>query len=108
MEAATNVRATGNATMVLSPQWRRALEILADAGEIGIARTTLTADFSDEMVASLVLAGVAALVPDRAQSRLRITDSGRRRLDGDANAESGGCRRHAGDRRRGPKSIFTA
>jgi hypothetical protein len=74
--------------MVLSPQWRLALEILADAGETGISRTALTAHFSDEMVASLVLTGLATSVRDGALfteiARLRITDMGQRALDADS------------------------
>ena len=71
--------------MVLSPQWRLALEILTDAGETGISRTALTARFSDEMVASLVLTGLATSMRDGALfteiARLRIIHVVQRALD---------------------------
>jgi hypothetical protein len=87
--------------MVLSPQWRLALEILTDAGETGISRTALTARFSDEMVASLVLTGLAtsARYSPRLR-RLRITDKGQRALDVDANSDH---RLHSGSAARRKK-----
>jgi hypothetical protein len=71
--------------MVLSPQWRFALGILADAGERGVTREALTAHFWDEMITSLVLAGLATSKREGAIFRLRITAADRRALDGDAN-----------------------
>jgi hypothetical protein len=97
--------------MVLSPQWRLALEILTDAGETGISRTALTARFSDEMVASLVLTGLATSVRDGALfteiARLRITDKGQRALDVDANSDH---RLHSGSaaRRKNRDTMATS
>ena len=92
--------------MVLSPQWRLALEILTDAGETGISRTALTA-----RVASLVLTGLATSVRDGALfteiARLRITDMGQRALDVDANSDH---RLHSGSaaRRKNRDTMATS
>jgi hypothetical protein len=76
--------------MPLSPQWRRALEMLADAGLSGVTDAELVAQgFSAEMMASLVLSGrTVAMVEaegggDRPIKivRMRITDAGRKELD---------------------------
>ena len=71
----------------LSPQWRRALEMLAAAGDSGSAEAALIArGFSADMLTSLVRVGLATpttgLIPRGGQSApwLRITDAGRRVL----------------------------
>jgi hypothetical protein len=64
----------------LSPKWRHALELLADAGEGGIAeRDLLACEFSAEMLHSLVQIGLAAPTRDVVgrPAWLRITDTGR-------------------------------
>lgn len=74
--------------MPLSPQWRRALEILANSGWSGATDAELMAQgFSTEMISSLVLSGrVAKVEADDANDgvvgipRMRITDAGRREL----------------------------
>ena len=76
--------------MPLSPQWRRALEILADAGLSGVTDAELMAQgFSAEMMASPVLSGrtVATVGAENGSGRpikivrMRITDAGRKELD---------------------------
>ena len=74
--------------MALSPQWRRALEILADAGLSGVTDAELMAQgFSAEMIASPVLSGrTAATVEAKSSGHcpikiMRITDAGRKELD---------------------------
>jgi hypothetical protein len=83
-------RVCGNSEMPLSPQWRRALEILADADLSGVTDAELMAQgFSAEMLASLALSGrtVATVEAENGGERLikivrmRITDAGRRELD---------------------------
>jgi hypothetical protein len=76
----------------LSPEWRGALEMLAEAGENGIAEAVLIArGFSAEMLKSLVRVGLATptMDPVRAGGQpaawTRITDAGRRMLDLPAN-----------------------
>jgi len=73
----------------LSPQWRRALETLAIAGESGSAETALMArGFSAEMLKSLVRVGFAAPITHRVRiagppaPSIRITDAGRRAIEG--------------------------
>lgn len=64
----------------LSPKWRRALEMLAEAEQGGIAEADLMAcDFSAEMLQSLVRVGFATPTTDLVGKRawLRITDTGR-------------------------------
>ena len=68
----------------LSPQWRRALEMLATAGENGIAEATLKASgFSAEMLKSLMCVGLATPSMDLVRTSgqrppwMRITDAGR-------------------------------
>jgi hypothetical protein len=76
--------------MPLSPQWRRALEILADAGLSGATDAELMAQgFSAEMMASLVLSGRTVVTVEAENGgdrtikivRMRITDAGRKELD---------------------------
>src|ERR1700720_2187717 len=76
--------------MPLSPQWRRALEILADAGLSGITDAELMDQgFSAEMMASLVLSGRTVATGEGENGagrpikivRMRITDAGRKELD---------------------------
>ena len=76
--------------MPLSPQWRRALEILADAGFSGITDAELMDQgFSAEMMASLVLSGRTVATGEGENGagrpikivRMRITDAGRKELD---------------------------
>jgi hypothetical protein len=69
----------------LSPEWRRALELLATAGECGSAEATLIArGFSAEMLKSLLRIGLAMPITDQIQigrqSWMRITDLGRRMI----------------------------
>jgi hypothetical protein len=73
--------------MPLSPQWRRALEMLADAGESGSAEPALiVSGFSAEMLKSLVRVGLATPSMDRVRTSghrapwMRITDAGRQVL----------------------------
>jgi hypothetical protein len=71
--------------MPLSPQWRRALEMLADAGDSGSAETALiVSGFSAEMLKSLVRVGLATPSMDLVRTNghrapwMQITDAGRR------------------------------
>jgi hypothetical protein len=71
----------------LSPDWRCALETLADAGEKGSAETALIAlGFSAEVLKSLVRVGLArptthlARMEGKPAPWMRITDAGRRML----------------------------
>ncbi len=68
------------ARIPLSPQWRRALEMLDDAGETGVpVATLLESGFSTDMLRSLVLVGLAARTT-RERGRmapLHITNAGR-------------------------------
>jgi hypothetical protein len=75
----------------LSPERRRALEILADAGQNGTSEATmLTHGFWRDMLAGLVLAGLATVVTETVRAggpslkveRYRITDDGRRMIEG--------------------------
>jgi hypothetical protein len=74
--------------MPLSPQWRRALEILANSGWSGATNTELKAQgFSNEMISSLVLSGRVAMIEAESGGdgrskilRMRITDAGRKEL----------------------------
>jgi hypothetical protein len=71
----------------LSPEWRRALEELANASERGGATEAvmLARGFAAEMVASLVLSGLAETSVETLKVggrgvevvRMRITDAGR-------------------------------
>lgn len=62
----------------LSPEWRRALRMLSDAGEIGSTEAVLIAHgFSPEMLTSLVRTGFAVVTM---AERIRITDVGTRVL----------------------------
>ena len=62
----------------LSPEWRRALRMLSDAGEIGSTEAVLIAHgFSPEMLTSLVRTGFAIMTT---AERIRITDVGARAL----------------------------
>ena len=71
----------------LSPEWRRALEELANASERGGATEAvlLARGFTAEMVASLVLSGLAEASVETLKVggrgvevvRMRITDAGR-------------------------------
>jgi hypothetical protein len=71
----------------LSPEWRRALELLAKQGERGgITENVLLAHgFTAEMVASLALSGLAIANAETIRvegrkievTRMRITDAGR-------------------------------
>jgi hypothetical protein len=64
------------ARITLSPQWRRALEMLADAGETGVPVATLLASgFSIETLQSLEMVGLA--VRFTGQRALHITNAGR-------------------------------
>ena len=72
------------ARIPLSPQWRRALEMLADAEDRGVSSAALLASgFSAETLDSLVQVGLA--IPtgaiDELPASLRITDAGRRVFD---------------------------
>jgi hypothetical protein len=76
--------------MPLSPQWRRALELLVDAGLSGATDAELMAQgFSTEMMASLVLSGRTVATVEAKNGcdrtikivRMRITDAGRQELD---------------------------
>jgi hypothetical protein len=71
----------------LSPKWRHALEMLANAGERGSAEAALIAHgFSAEMLKSLACVGLATPVTDRARiggqsaPRMQITNAGRQAL----------------------------
>jgi hypothetical protein len=72
----------------LSREQRRALEILADAGQNGATEAIMLAHgFWREMLAELVLAGFAMAVsetigPTINVERYRITAAGRRALEG--------------------------
>jgi len=75
--------------MPLSPRWRRALEILADAGLSGVTNTELMAQgFSPEMIAGLVLSGhtVETVGVEKGGdhpikvARMRITAAGRKAI----------------------------
>jgi hypothetical protein len=74
--------------MPLSPRWRRALEIVADAGAGGITNTELVArGFSAEMIAGLALSGHVATAdvetagdPPIKVVRMRITAAGRKAI----------------------------
>ncbi len=71
---------TVTASIPLSPQWRCALEMLADAGETGVpAATLLASGFSTEMLQSLELVGLAVrFAPQRApMAPMHITNAGR-------------------------------
>jgi hypothetical protein len=77
----------------LSREWRGALEMLAEAGENGIAEAVLIArGFSAEMLKSLVRVGLATPTMDAVRAGgqpaawTRITDAGRRMLDLPANS----------------------
>jgi hypothetical protein len=70
----------------LSPEWRRALEMLADAGQSGSAEAALIErGFSPEMLASLVRTGLAIVTTDTVRiggrtikaPHVRITNAGR-------------------------------
>jgi hypothetical protein len=83
--------------MPLSPQWRRALGILTDTGLSGATNAELVAQgFSAEMIASLVLSGhtVATVDGEKAGDhpikimRMKITDAGRRAIEGSAHETS--------------------
>jgi hypothetical protein len=68
------------ARITLSPQWRRALEMLVDAGETGVPASTLLASgFSSEMLQSLEMVGLAArFAPQREpMAPMHITNAGR-------------------------------
>jgi hypothetical protein len=72
----------------VSPKWRDALEMLADAGESGSAESELMAlGFSAEMLKSLVRIGLATptmrrvRIEENPAPRMRITDAGRRMLN---------------------------
>jgi hypothetical protein len=72
------------ARITLSPQWRRALEMLDDAGEMGIPVATLLASgFSTEMLRSLEMVGLATRTTGRQtpMAPLHITETGRLALD---------------------------
>ena len=63
----------------LSPQWRRALEMLADAGDRGVPSAALLASgFSAETLDSLMQVGLAmpAGAIDEQLASLRITAAG--------------------------------
>jgi hypothetical protein len=75
----------------LSPEWRRALEVLAVAGQSGSAEAALIErGFSAEMLAALARTGLATATTDtvRIGGRtikvpwMRITDAGRFALSG--------------------------
>lgn len=74
--------------MPLSPQWRRALEILASSGWSGATDSELIAQgFSTEMISSLVLSGRVTTVDAESGIdgpvkilRMRITEAGRKEL----------------------------
>jgi hypothetical protein len=77
--------------MSLSPQWRRALEMLANAGLSGVTDVELMSrGFSAEMMESLVLSGrvASAFEVQKAGGHpikvviMRITDVGRREIKG--------------------------
>ncbi len=68
----------------LSPQWRRALDMLADAADRGVPSAALLASgFSVETLDSLVQVGLAmpAGAIDEQPASLRITVAGRRVFD---------------------------
>lgn len=76
--------------MTLTAEQRRALEILADAGRNGATETIMLAHgFKPEMLAGLVLAGLATVVtkalraagPTIKVEQYRITDDGQSALD---------------------------
>ena len=74
----------------LSPQWRRALELLADAAERGgtTKSVLLARGLTVEMVDSIALCGLAATSAETIKAggrsidvvRVRITDAGRYQL----------------------------
>lgn len=67
----------------LSPRWRRALEMLAGAGECGLPGAALMASgFPTEMLESLVRVGLAVPTPalDGEPASLRITEVGKHTL----------------------------
>jgi len=68
--------------MPLSPEWRRALEMLSNAGDSGSTEAVLIEHgFTSEMLTSLVRIGFAMITRTTNQaSRIRITDVGRRAL----------------------------
>jgi hypothetical protein len=75
--------------MPLSPQWRRALEMLAEAGWRGATEAELLGQgFSTEMISSLVLSGRTVATVDMkagcdyATKVLRITNAGRQEIEG--------------------------
>jgi len=67
-DVATDHKLSTDATMMgprLSAEQRRALEILADAGQHGATEATMFAHgFWQEMLAGLVLAGLATIVTE--------------------------------------------
>ena len=85
-ESTTNTRRVAINKIPLSPEWRRALEELANASERGGATEAvlLARGFTAEMVASLVLSGLAETSVETLKVggrkievvRVRITDAG--------------------------------
>lgn len=71
---------TTMARITLSPQWRRALEMLDDTGETGVPFAALLASgFSTEMLRSLEMIGLATrFAPQHApMAPMHITHAGR-------------------------------
>ena len=74
--------------MTVSPRWRHALEIVADAGLSGVTKTELMAQgFSAEMIAGLVLSGHMVDVEKAGDDPIKvvqmtITAAGRRAIEG--------------------------